>query len=77
MTKKEYMKPELQVIRIQHKCQLLAYSVQTTGFGENDELTQDETPGDAWNDAMSRRRRLRNQNVWDDEEVLEEEMEDW
>ena len=41
--------------------QILAASVQTTGLGEG--LTQDDTPGDSWNDAMSRRN-----NVWDDEE---------
>jgi hypothetical protein len=73
MTKKEYMKPELQVTQI-HTIQMLATSVQTTGLG--DELSQDENDptGDAWNDAMSRRR---NRNVWEDEEVLEEEEEDW
>ena len=74
MTKKEYIQPELQVTQI-HTIQMLATSVQTTGLGENpeDELTQDETPGNTWDDAMSRRR---NRNVWEDEELLEEE-EDW
>ena len=66
MTKKEYMKPELQVIRIQHQCHILAGSVQTTGLGENENLTQDDTPGDAWDDALSRRR-----SVWDEEEVYD------
>ena len=48
---------------------LLAYSVQSSGLGENpeDELTQDETPGNTWDDAMSRRK-----NDWGDEEE-----EDW
>ena len=72
MTKKVYMKPELQVTQI-HTIQMLATSVQTTGLGDNDNLSQDETPGNSWNDAMSRRR---NRNVWEDEELLEEE-EDW
>ncbi len=67
MTKKDYMKPELQVMLIQHQCQILAVSVETTGLG--DELSKDdEDPtGNAWDDALSRRR-----NVWDDE-ALEEE----
>lgn len=71
MRKKEYMKPELQVTQI-HTIQMLATSVQTTGLG--DELSQDENDpnGDAWNEGMSRR----NRNVWEDEELLEEE-EDW
>ena len=77
MTKKEYIQPELQVTQI-HTIQMLATSVQTTGLGDDNLTQDDENPsGDAWTDAMSRRRRLRNQNVWDDVEVLEEEMEDW
>ena len=63
MIKKDYQKPELQVTQI-HTIQMLATSVQTTGLGENpeDELTQDETPGNAWDDAMSRHK-----NDWDEE----------
>ena len=73
MTKKDYQKPELQVTQI-HTIQMLATSVQTTGL-DGEDLTEDKTSGDAWNDAMSRRR---NRNTWDDEEVLEEEVEeDW
>ena len=33
--------------------QILAGSVQTTGL-DGDDLIEDETPGDAWGDAMSR-----------------------
>ena len=53
MTKKEYMKPEIQDMGILEESALLAYSVQSDGLGENpeDELTQDETPGNAWGDA--------------------------
>ena len=73
MTKKDYMKPELQVMQV-HTVQMFATSVLTTGLG--DELSQDdENPnGDAWNDALGRRRR--NRNVWEDEE-LEEEFEEF
>ena len=38
MTKKEYMKPEMEVVELQHKCQILAGSTQ----GLNDELQGDE-----------------------------------
>ena len=74
MTKKEYIQPELQVTQI-HTIQMLATSVQTTGL-DDDNLEQDENDpnGDAWNDAMSRRR---NRNVWDEDEELLEEEEDW
>lgn len=55
MTKKEYMKPEIQDMGILEESDLLAYSVQSSGLGDGEELTQDETPGDSWTDAMSRR----------------------
>ena len=64
MTKKEYMKPAMKVIELQHKSQILAgsvTSVTTTGLDNN--LTQDETPGNTWDDAMSRRH-----TVWDEDE---------
>ena len=63
MTKKDYMKPEIQDMGILEESDLLAYSVQSTGLGENpeDELTQDETPGNTWDDAMSRG------SIWDEE----------
>ena len=63
MKKKDYMKPAMEVNDLDLHVQILAGSVQTTGLG-GDDLTEDETPGDAWNDAMSRRRN----GVWDDEE---------
>ena len=70
MTKKDYLKPAMTVSEIDMNIQILAGSVQTTGL-DNDNLEQDETPGDSWNEGMSRRR-----NVWNDEELMEEE-EDW
>ena len=60
MTKKEYMKPEIQDMGILEESDLLAYSVQSSGLGDGEELTQDETPGDSWDDAMSRR------GAWDE-----------
>ena len=66
MTKKEYLKPAMTVTEIDLHVQILAGSVQTTGLdGEN--LTQDETPSNTWDDDMSRRK-----NDWGDEEE-----EDW
>ena len=62
MTKKEYRKPVIQDMGILEESELLAYSVQSFGLGEGEELTQDETPGNTWDDAMSR------QNDWDDDE---------
>lgn len=59
MTKKVYMKPEIQDMGILEESELLAYSVTTTGL-DDDNLTQDETPGDSWGDALSR------QGVWDE-----------
>ena len=55
MTKKEYMKPEIQDMGILEESDLLAYSVQSSGLGDGEELTKDEPPGDSWDDAMSRR----------------------
>ena len=62
MTKKEYMKPVIELDELDMEEELLAYSVTSTGLGDNteDNLTQDETPGDSWNDAMSRR------GAWDE-----------
>ena len=62
MTKKDYIKPEIQDMGILEESALLAYSVQSTGLGEGEELTQDDTPGNAWDDAMSRHK-----NDWDEE----------
>ena len=72
MTKKKYMKPAMEILEADLDQQLLAYSVQSDGLGEKpeDELTQDETPGNAWGEALSRRD---HQDFWDDEESLGEE----
>ena len=67
MRKKDYLKPAMTVSEIDLHVQILAGSVQTTGL-DGEDLTQDETPGNSWNDAMSRRRN----GVWDDDEE-----EDW
>lgn len=61
MTKKAYMKPEIQVMGILEESELLAYSVQSSGLGDGEELSQDETPGNVWDDAMSRG------SIWDEE----------
>ena len=61
MTKKEYMKPEIQDMGILEESDLLAYSVQSSGL-DGEDLTEDETPGNAWDDAMSRHK-----NDWDEE----------
>ena len=45
MTKKEYMKPEIEVVKIQQQCQILAGSVDANGI--NDELL-DETVDIGW-----------------------------
>ena len=57
MTKKEYMKPVIEFNELDMTGELLAYSVTTTGLGDNDELIQDKNnlSGDSWNDALSRR----------------------
>ncbi|MBR3481178.1 MAG: hypothetical protein IKH32_10890 [Prevotella sp.] len=49
------MKPVIEFDELDMTGELLAYSVTTTGLGDNDNLTQDETSGDSWNDALSRR----------------------
>ena len=40
MTKKDYMKPEMQTVELKHKCQILAGSVDPNGI--NDELIDEE-----------------------------------
>ena len=46
--KKDYCKPTMNVVKIQHKCQILAGSnrtrVQTTGLDDGDDFTIDDTP---------------------------------
>ena len=61
MTKKEYMKPEIQDMGILEESALLAYSVQSSGLGDDEELTQDDTSGNAWDEAMGRG------SMWDEE----------
>ena len=61
MTKKEYMKPEIQDMGILEESALLAYSVQSSGLGDDEELTQDDTPGNSWDEAMGRG------SIWDEE----------
>ena len=57
MIKKVYMKPVIELDEFDMEEELLAYSVTSTGLGDNteDNLTHDETPGDTWTDALSRR----------------------
>ena len=40
MIKKEYMKPSMTVVELQHKCQILAGSVDANGM--NNEIQDDE-----------------------------------
>lgn len=46
--KREYMKPTMNVVKLQHQHQLLAgsnpTSVQTTGLDDGDDFTIDDTP---------------------------------
>ena len=59
MTKKEYMKPVIELDEFDMEEELLAYSVTSTGLGDNTEdnlkQVEGETSGDSWNDALSRR----------------------
>ena len=41
--KREYMKPTMKVVELQHQHQLLADSVNT-GLGDGDDFTIDDTP---------------------------------
>jgi hypothetical protein len=61
MTKKDYQKPEIQDMGILEESALLAYSVQSSGLGDDEELTQDDTSGNSWDEAMSRG------SIWDEE----------
>ena len=56
MTKKEYQKPVMEVIELQHKSQILAGSVTnltTSGLDDDLILPDDEEPksGDVWEEA--------------------------
>ena len=63
MTKKEYMKPEIQDMGILEESDLLVYSVQSNGLGEGEELSQDKdnSSGDSWGEALGR------SSIWDEE----------
>ena len=52
-SKKEYLQPAMEILEADLDQQLLAYSVHTDGL-DDDDLTQDDTPGDSWEDAMGR-----------------------
>ena len=48
MTKKEYMKPTIEVVKIQQQCQILAGSVDTNGMNDmllNEEVDEGWAPG--------------------------------
>ena len=49
MIKKEYMKPTMQVVVLQHKCQILAGSLDANGM--NNELL-DVTVEEGWASSM-------------------------
>ena len=53
MIKKEYMKPVMKGIELQHKSQILVGSVTTTGLDENLTLPDNEEPksGQVWEEA--------------------------
>ena len=54
MTKKEYLQPAIKFDELEAAEQLLAYSLHASGL-DGEDLTQEETPGDSWNEGMSRR----------------------
>ena len=62
MIKKAYMKPVIEFDELDMSEQLLVMSVTTTGLGDGEGLTQDETSGDSWGEALGRR------GAWDDGE---------
>ena len=51
--KKKYLKPVSGILADDLELDLLAGSVTTTGL-DGDNLTQEQTPGSSWNDAMGR-----------------------
>ena len=52
MTKKAYLKPAMTVSIFDQNELLLVASIKTEGLGENEALTEDETPGNSWGDGM-------------------------
>ncbi len=67
MIKKDYMKPTMTVVKIQHSQMLCISDAKANGLG-SDGLGYDKNGGDQGN-AWSRRRA---NSVWDDEEETEE-----
>ena len=61
MIKKVFMKPVIEFDELDMSEQLLVMSVTTTGLGDGEGLTQDETSGDSWGEALGRR------SAWDEE----------
>ena len=61
MIKKVFMKPVIEFDELDMSEQLLVMSVTTTGLGDGEGLTQDETSGDSWGEALGRR------GAWDEE----------
>ena len=54
MTKKEYMKPEIEVVKIQQQCQILAGSVDANGMNDtliDEEVTEGWAP--EFNDVLN------------------------
>ena len=66
MTKKDYLQPAIKVTESELDVQILADSIYTTGL-DGDDLKHDDTPGNIWNEGMSRRqfRQLRAQRMSD------------
>ena len=52
MIKKAYLKPAMTVSIFDQNELLLVASIKTEGLGDNEALTEDETPGDSWGDGM-------------------------
>ena len=61
MTKKVYMKPEIQDMGILEESDLLAYSVQSAGLVDELSQDKDDLTGDTWDEALGRG------GVWDEE----------
>ena len=52
MTKKEYMKPVMKVIELQHKSQILVGSVTTTGLDDDNLIhPSEDQSGNPWENA--------------------------
>ena len=63
MTKKDYMKPSLKVVKLQHKSTILNNSIKKVETSGLDEALEKGGAGDSYGEAMSRRR-----SEWDEEE---------